>query len=77
MSALEKGSVVQLLKTCKNKAFIGCLMVVEHIKPWGVVGYIQGVGADRDTPGDQYPYRAEYNEIFRIGGVPALLPEEL
>jgi len=51
-------SIVQLdPEKTDNKAFAGCFLIVTERRPWGVVGYIQGVG-DRNGRGGVFWYRA-------------------
>lgn len=64
---LQKGSVVQLAPWCGNKAFAACLMIVDEVKSFGAVGYIQAIGENRHTQGGQAFYRAPWEEMLYIG----------
>jgi hypothetical protein len=68
MSEEVVGAVVQLdpFKT-ENKAFAGCFMVVTQLFPWGVQGYIQGVGTTQNKAGGQAYYRARSGTFELIG----------
>lgn len=60
---LFEGAIVQLNpETAKNRMFAGCFMVVTEIKDWGVQGYVQALGKDRE-PGGQAYYRATFEEF--------------
>jgi hypothetical protein len=67
-AALTPGTIVQIGPNTVNQAFAFCLMVVHEVKPWGVQGYVQGLGADRETIGGRYYYRASWEEIEATGG---------
>lgn len=66
--SVVKGDIVQLMPSCKNGAFKYCLMVVQEVKGWGINGYIQAVGMNREVCGGQYFYRAEWSEFATTGG---------
>lgn len=60
--------VVQLSPDdCKNKAFASCFMHVDSVAPWGVQGFIRGIGPNRDEPGGVYRYHAEWSEFEVVG----------
>ena len=59
------GDIVQLGAAPANLAFAYCLMVVKEVRPWGVLGYVQGT---RDQDGGQAYYRATWEEIEPTGG---------
>ena len=61
---LKKGEIVQLSPTeTKNKAFAGCLAVVDEPKAFGAQIYIQGLGQTRDESGGVAYYRARWEEM--------------
>ena len=61
---LEKHQVVQMNpETVKNKAFAGCLAVVDEVKAFGAQVYIQVIGQFRDEVGSLAYYRAEWEEM--------------
>lgn len=65
---MEIGAIVQLdPETTENKAFAGCLMTVTEIKPWGVQGYVQGLGTREESGGVAY-YRAKHGTFIPTGG---------
>lgn len=65
---LSVGDVVQLNpETVRNKAFAASLMIVTELKTWGVQGYVQVLGENRDGPGGQAYYRAKWAEIEYVG----------
>jgi hypothetical protein len=65
---LVAGAIVQLGQMTENRAFAFCLMVVEQVRPWGVLGYVQALGDDRQSVGGQAYYRATWTEIEPTGG---------
>ena len=71
----QKGDIVQLdpVKVL-NKAFAACLMTVTEVKTWGVQGFVQALGDNRDEMGGQAYYRAKWDEIESTGGVAVWLP---
>jgi hypothetical protein len=65
---MRKGCIFQINpKKANNLAFAGCLIVLDEVKPWGIAGFIPGVGT-REMPGGLYPYRATWEEIEPTGG---------
>ena len=68
MSAINPGDVVQLSPVnTDNKAFSGCFMVVTDVKSWGVQGYVQVLGPNRDLAGGQAYYRAATGTFQVVG----------
>jgi hypothetical protein len=65
---LVRCAIVQIAPTTEHRAFRFCLMVVAEVRPWGVQGYVQALGADRDHVGGQAYYRATWEEIEPTGG---------
>lgn len=63
---LQPGYVVQLDPRAKNPMFGACFMTITELKPWGAVGYVQGLGANGE-PGGQAYYRAEWGEMELCG----------
>lgn len=60
MSTVQIGDIVQLdPEKTENRMFAACLMVVSELKPWGVQGYVQGLG-EGGEPGGQAYYRAQW-----------------
>lgn len=60
--AFEVGDVVQLdPDKTKNRAFIGCFLVVTEVKEWGIQGYVPVPGAGLAF------YRADYGTFEKIG----------
>ena len=66
-TVLSLGEVVQLVPTCANPMFAGCLMVVTEPKPWGAQGYVQALGENGKHGGQAY-YRAKWEEMEKTGG---------
>lgn len=69
-ATLTVGDIVQLdPATCRSKAFAGCMMVIEELRPWGAMGYITPIGERLDMPpmGVCY-YRALWEEMEPTGG---------
>ena len=65
---LNKGVVLQLNpETVKNKAFTACFLIVTECYDWGVQGYVQALGAERDVAGGLAYYRATWDEIEVCG----------
>lgn len=65
---LQIGEVVQLNpETTRNRAFAGCFMVVTELKSFGAQGYIPAVGSTNEETGDQYFYRARWEEMEPVG----------
>lgn len=63
------GHIVQLNpETSVNKAFGGCFLTVTEIYDWGVQGYVQNLGSDRDNTGGQAYYRAKWETLELTGG---------
>lgn len=74
---LEIGEIVQLHpEKTANKAFSGCLLVVTKIYPWGVQGYVQGLGPARDVPDGQAYYRAIFGTFMPTGGKAVWMPAQ-
>lgn len=68
MKAIEINEIVQLSPTeTKNKMFAACLMIVTDIRPWGVQGYVQGLGSNGESAGQAF-YRAENGTFETTGG---------
>ncbi len=67
---LHARDIVQL-RGAADGEFEGCLMIVAEVGPWGASGYVR-VPAAGDLV-DVY-YRAEWNELVRVGQLPALAP---
>jgi hypothetical protein len=65
---LVHGEIVQLGPAPGNRAFAFCLMVVDEVRPWGVQGYVQALGDQRDSVGGQAYFRATWEEIEPTGG---------
>ena len=66
---LQPNEIMQLNpQTVGNRAFAGCLFVVTEPKSWGAMGYVQALGENRDTPGGQAYYRAQWEEMEPTGG---------
>jgi hypothetical protein len=62
------GEIVQLdPEKTGNASFAACLMIVTEVKSWGVQGYVQSLGANREIGGCAY-YRAENGTFERTGG---------
>lgn len=67
MTGLEDGDVVQLDPVLTaNPMFRGCMLVVSEVKPWGVQGYVQGLGENGQMGGQAY-YRAETGTFAFVG----------
>lgn len=66
---ITAGCIVQLSPIdTENKAFAGCFLVVTEVYSWGVQGYVQALGENKDTSGGQAYYRAK-NGTFELVGV--------
>ena len=39
MAKAKKNDVIQINEKCGNKSWIGCLMIVDEVKSWGVQAY--------------------------------------
>ena len=64
---LKKGDVVQLSpETVKNKAFSGCMLVVDEPKDFGCQGYVHSLG-EYGEPGGLAFYRPTWEEMEYIG----------
>lgn len=74
---IQPGEIVQLDPiSTGNKAFAACMMVVTEVKPWGVQGYVQGLGTREAQVGQAY-YRAETDTFARtFGRAPWRIQEE-
>jgi hypothetical protein len=71
---MKAGDIVQLSpETCRAPMFRGCMLVVTEIKPWGVQGYVQGLGVDWEMGGLAY-YRAKHEEFEDTGGRAVWVP---
>lgn len=67
--AMPVGTIVQLdPDATTNPAFSGCLLVVTESKSWGVMGYVQSLGENREPGGAAY-YRATWDTIEPTGGM--------
>ncbi len=72
---LVPNEIVQLSPTaCGNPMFGGCMMVVTDPKPWGAMGYVQGLGENGKQVGQAY-YRAKWEEMEQTGGMAAWVVE--
>jgi len=54
------GDVVQI-DPAHDEKFGGCFMLVEEVKGWGLVGFVQVPGSGRAY------YRVPYEKCFQIG----------
>jgi hypothetical protein len=64
---IQVNDIVQLDPfNTRNPMFAGCMLVVTELKSWGVQGYVQALGRD-DNPGGQAYYRANWEEIIKVG----------
>lgn len=62
-----RGMVVQLdPNTTTNKMFGACMMIVTEVKDWGIQGYVQSLGANREMGGQAY-YRAAWETFAHVG----------
>jgi hypothetical protein len=67
-SVVKIGSVVQIDPTSyKNKAFASCMLTVTELKSWGVMGYVQALGADRTTIGGQAYIFLKWEDMEYVG----------
>jgi len=77
-SRIAKGSVVQLSpEDCGNPMFGGCFLLVDEVRTWGVIGFVQALG-ENGCRGGQAWYRAKWEEFEYCGEaqwVPAENPE--
>ncbi len=65
---MEIGDIVQLdPEKTANPMFRGCMMVVTEVKPWGIQGYVQGLGENMQPAGQAY-YRAKTGTFEATGG---------
>ena len=37
---VKKNDVIQINERCGNKGWIGCLMIVDEVKSWGVQAFV-------------------------------------
>jgi hypothetical protein len=65
----QTGAVLQISPDFENKAFAGCLLVVTQTYKWGVQGYVQALGEDRDTMGGQAYIRIKWEHVAYVGHV--------
>jgi hypothetical protein len=74
---LRKGEIVQLNPEFAAPMFAGCFMVIEEVRPWGAIGYVQALG-ENNEPGGQAPYRAAWKEMeITFGRVVFVAQEEV
>jgi hypothetical protein len=65
---IEVGAVVQISPDYPNKAFAGCMLVVTEVFPsWGIKGYVQALGENRDTFGGQAYLRLKESDYVYVG----------
>lgn len=65
---LNRGDVVQIdPETVGNKAFSGCMLVVEKAMSWGCQGYVQALGETRDKHGGLAYMRLRWTEMEFVG----------
>jgi len=64
---IKPGNVVQLdPENCINPMLRGCFMTITETFDWGVMGYIQCTGQNKEMGGQAY-YRAKIGEYELAG----------
>jgi len=61
MAKVKKNDVIQINEKCANTGWIGCLMIVDEVKSWGVQAYLR-----IPMQGDAY-LRLKHDEYDVIG----------
>lgn len=57
------GAVFQIGPDYPNKAFAASFFIVSEVKSWGVMGYVQALGVDKDTTGGQAYLRISNEDV--------------
>lgn len=65
MENFEKGDIIQI--TATGDRWYPCVLVVDKVKAWGVVGYIIVPHGNGETY--MLPYRIEYGNFEKVGKV--------
>ncbi len=63
---IKAGSVVQLNEHAGDPCYVGCLLIVDEIKPWGVQGFIPTPDR-RGEPAASVWLRPKWDAIELIG----------
>lgn len=76
---VQPDDVLQIHPDYHHKAFAACFMVVTEVKPWGCIGFVQGLGPNRNEMGGRAFLRPEWKDIEWVGHAPWTVfePEEI
>jgi hypothetical protein len=66
---LRPGDVVQIDPNSGGN-FGGCMLMVESIENWGVLGFVASPNAPRETPSVRYYYRCPVEHMMFVGKAP-------
>lgn len=70
MEKAKKNDVIQINEKCGNKSWMGCLMIVDEVKSWGVQAYLH-----IPMQGDAY-LRLKHEEYDVIGKAALVAKED-
>ena len=75
-SPCDINDILQICPNCPtNPMFSCCLLVVDEVKSWGVMGHVQSLGKDQRAGGQAY-IRLPWAEIEPTGGKAVWVPSE-
>ena len=63
---MEVGDIVQVNPEYENKAFAGCFLMVEEIKNWGIMGFVNVPQKREELPARAY-IRIPFDQVEYIG----------
>lgn len=69
------GSVVQIIENHGRVGWIGAFVLVEEVKTWGVIGFVNCLGETHESPPKCAYIRLKWLEIEFVGQAPLITPD--